>query len=455
MPETATATPGAGSIWRNSSFMFLWLAQLASQLADRIIFVVFIAFITEFYGSNESYTSYLYVAFTIPAILLTAAAGVFVDRWPRRLTLVMTNLLRAVLVLTLPWMAGNSLWSIFTLAFLLSSVTQFFVPAESATIPCIVPKAQLLQANSLFTTTMMASVIFGFALGDPLINAFSLGGVHWALFILFMLAALLLWGVRIPKALPCGTPELANKTLLQSFNTFKQELKEGFRYICENKSIWQAMLKLALLFSAVVSICILAISYAKQFLYLDASIAARKFAYIIAMAGVGMASGGVLISFPLKKIDAPLLVFSGMSIVAIGLGVMALIPVFLPDLNLLMFSTPPVSLSTLLQLDSIPVTQRMGYTYLASLLMGVGAAFIAIPLQSLLHARIPEDVRGKVLGVQFTILSTSSTAPALIAGLGTELIGVQLMMLLLGLPFALWGAYGLYHYFFEGRTRFR
>jgi MFS family permease len=96
-------------------------------------------------------------------------------------------------------------------------------------------------------------------------------------------------------------------------------------------------------------------------------------------------------------------------------------------------------------LDALHLSARMVYTYVLVSVMGVGAAFVAIPLQALLHELIPEDKRGKILGVQFTILSTCSTLPALIAGVGADAFGVKPMLLLIGLPILLLGLRGLYH----------
>jgi len=100
--------------------------------------------------------------------------------------------------------------------------------------------------------------------------------------------------------------------------------------------------------------------------------------------------------------------------------------------------------SGFINLDEVRFTMRMLYTYALALIMGVGGAFIAIPLQALLQELIPEDKRGKVFGVQFTILSTSSTLPVLIAGLAVEQVGVQTMFLLIGIPVLLFGIVGLY-----------
>jgi MFS family permease len=477
-PTALIAPPPPQPIWRNVSFMGLWCSQVLSQLADRIIFVVFISFITTYYGAAESFTSYLYVAFTIPAILLTAVAGVFVDRWPRRTTLLMTNILRALLVLLIPFMAKAGLVSIYGLAFLLSCVTQFFVPAESATIPCIVPKSQLLEANSMFTTTMMASIIFGFALGDPLIEGLGLKGVHWALFGLFTLATISLLFVEGPPYTTCPSPPSeewrnsitlmenptledafepteveAPKTLAQATQAFINELKEGIHYLKETPVVWRAMLKLALLFSAVVALSILAISYAKAFLYEDATLAARKFAFIITMAGVGMSIGAGLVSTVLKRVWPTLLIYAGMLIIFLGLLCMVLVPTVFRSQQAMAYAIPAWQWMNL-GMGEVAVTQRMLATYVASLITGVGSAFLAIPVQAFLHSRIPEEIRGKVLGVQFTLLSTSSTLPALLAGLGTEWLGVRVMMLALALPFAIWGSRGLYGCLVKGHRKF-
>ncbi|MBY0402426.1 MAG: MFS transporter, partial [Cyanobacteria bacterium] len=104
---------GYRGVLENKNFLALWIGQILSQLGDRVVFVVFIAIIALYYGSEERYNSFLYIAFTIPAILLTAVAGVFVDRWPRRGVLVTTNILRALFVAFLPLVDPAHAWVIF------------------------------------------------------------------------------------------------------------------------------------------------------------------------------------------------------------------------------------------------------------------------------------------------------------------------------------------------------
>lgn len=433
---------GYKAVLQNRSFLALWIGQIFSQIADRIIFVVFISLIVRHFGAGDRYSSFLYIAFTIPAILLTAIAGVFVDRWPRRTVLVSTNLLRAAMVALIPWAAdATGGWAIYLVAFLISAATQFFVPAEAATIPMIVNRASLLTANSLFTTTMMAAVIFGFALGDPLINLFSLNQVHWAITTLFLLASLSLMLVKTPPVCQLDDGLRPASNLQEAFSRFWQEIKDGLQFIAENTLVRHAMFKLATLFSAMVALCILFISFAKTYLFDDPMVAAQKFAYIIAFCGVGMALGAFWVGHSFHHARRGVMVFGGFLSVGLCLALMALTG-HIPQHDYA-FHMPRLA-SGFLYLEEVRFTMRMLYTYTLAVIMGVGASFIAIPLQALLQELIPEDKRGKVFGVQFTILSTSSTLPVLIAGLAVEQVGVQTMFLLIGIPIFVFGSVGLY-----------
>ncbi len=445
---------GYRSVFQNRNFLMLWIGQVFSQLGDRVVFVVFIAAITANYGVNDSYNSYLYVAFTIPAILLTAIAGVFVDRWPRRLVLVLTNVFRAIFVAFLPWAVEHSLMGIYVVAFLLSAATQFFVPAEGATIPMIVRKTQLMAANSLFTTTMMASVIFGFALGDPLINIFGMESVHWFIVGLFVLASVMLCFVKAPKPAKILKPDDSEASqervgVGSAIQDFFDELRDGIDYIRQDPLIWRAMLKLAMLFSAVVAMCILFISFARDYLYEDPEVAARKFAYIVTYSGVGMALGALVVGRFFRDTRRSYLVFSGFLLVGTCICALAFVDQIPQGLNGIDLPQHLFQFASFeFFMDRFQITYRMIVAYVLAVVMGAGVASVAIPLQALLHEIIPEDKRGKIMGVQFTILSTSSTLPVLAAGWGVEYVGTYLMLILIGVPLGFIGIYGLYRRLF-------
>ena len=424
---------GYRSVLKNKNFLALWIAQIFSQLADRVIFVVFVAVIaSKFISTSTTPQSLLYVAFTIPAVLLTAVAGVFIDKWNKKHILIVTNIARGFLIALLP-LFSKSLFGIYALAFIVSAITQFFVPAEASTIPTTVKKSQLLSANSLFTATMMGSIIFGFVLGDPLINIFGLKEVYIAISSLFILSTISLLFLKYK-------PTEAEKTQHKTFKEFMDELKDGFAYIKSNPIVLNAMLKLSALFSIIVMLCILSISISQQILYPNQlALGAQKFVYIVAFSGLGMVIGSLIVGKFFKKQKKLLTTFTGFTIIGVSLVFLTALKLIPQDLHVII----PEGHIAGIYFEAVKFTLRMVYCYIFAALLGFGCAMSAIPVQTILHTQVPESMRGKVFGVQFTLLSTSSTLPIIIAAYAADLIGVIKILFLVGVPVALFGVWGI------------
>lgn len=113
------------------------------------------------------------MAFTIlPVFLIGPIAGVYVDRWDRRRTMVVCDLLRGILVLLIPlyFMRLHSLLPIYVIVFFVFSIGRFYVPAKMSIIPELVKSDDLLLANSLVNTTGMVAAMFGLGLGGILVG---------------------------------------------------------------------------------------------------------------------------------------------------------------------------------------------------------------------------------------------------------------------------------------------
>ena len=91
-------------------------------------------------------------------------------------------------------------------------------------------------------------------------------------------------------------------------------------------------------------------------------------------------------------------------------------------------------------------TVRALFAHILAGIMGIGASLVAVPLQSMVHEMIPESNRGRVMGIQFTLLSTASTLPAVIAGVGADLFGVVPIFIGMSIPLLLISARGFYHW---------
>jgi DHA3 family macrolide efflux protein-like MFS transporter len=162
----------------NRNFLCLWFAQIISQFGDRLDQMALIGLVYRFAPGSTTQIAKL-MAFTIlPVFLIGPVAGVYVDRWDRRRTMVICDLARAGLVALIPFvfMRGNDLWPIYAVVFLVFSVGRFYVPAKMSIIPEIVKDEHLLLANSLVNTTGMVAAMLGLGLGGILVEAIGARG---------------------------------------------------------------------------------------------------------------------------------------------------------------------------------------------------------------------------------------------------------------------------------------
>jgi MFS family permease len=428
---------GFHSLFKNRQFMSLWIAQIFSQFADRAVFVLFVAVLTtqnlaqsfsHAIGAAEM-TSWLYVAFTIPAIVLSPLAGVYVDRWSNKTVMIVSNLARAIFVgfITVPWIAQYPK-ACLTLAFLISIGSQFFGPAETASIPRLVKREDLFHANSLFFTTMMIALGFGFAIGEPIISKTGIGNAPYAVASGFLVAAFLLLGIDEHKR-KNGRQTDGTEAKIEH-DPWWEELRLGIAYIVDNPPVFRAISKITLLFSTIITLNIIAVGLAEQVMHIQPF----QFGYIVAAAGLGMAVGNVLVAKFSRDISHGLLAYGGF----FGLGLFMSLLGSLGFIQRYIF--PHFGLTEVYfrgWLMLIPL-------FLA-LCIGISSAFVAVPTQAALQAAVPEEYRGKVFGAQNTAMSAASTIPVVLAGLSADNLpgGVSTTLLLLGLPTCIAAAFQL------------
>ena len=397
-----------GEVLKNSNFLALWIGQVFSQLSDKIFLVLLVALIASHFQtpgeSIEHWVSAVMVAFTIPAVLFGSLAGVFVDRWSTKWVMVGTNLIRGVLVLTLPlllWMLGTTtvlhgrsagFLSMLAIAFTVSTLTQFFAPAEQTAIPSIVEKRHLLPANSLYTTTMMASVIVGFAIGDPILEManclamrFALGpelGSEIAVGGGYLIAGAILLAMRVRES---DRPEA------ESSEHVWTDLKEGLAYLGQSKSVRFAIIQLTVLFSIFAALAVLAVRLAELIPQLDAS----QFGLLLAAAGVGMGLGALLVGQWGDRLPR-----AGCSLVG-SLGV-------------------ALALAALGWVDG-----QLWPSFVAIAGIGCAGAIVGVPMQTLIQEETPAELRGKVFGLQNNLINIALTLPLALASVAEAAYGLS------------------------------
>src|SRR6185503_1025034 len=161
-PPNGSGT-SASAVFRNRNFLLLWLAQVATQIGINMVL-----YALEVLVLQTTELSALFLTFLVPSVLFSALAGVYVDRIDRRVVLVVSNALRAAILVAI-FAAGRDIGLVLLLNTALSTVTVFFAPAEAAMIPVVVPREQLVSANGIFTLTLNGAFAVGFAFLGPLV----------------------------------------------------------------------------------------------------------------------------------------------------------------------------------------------------------------------------------------------------------------------------------------------
>ncbi|WP_414581209.1 MFS transporter [Scytonema sp. PCC 10023] len=400
-------------ILKNSNFLALWGGQVFCQLADKVYLVLMIAIInTQFQSSDQTisgWVSTLMMAFTIPAVLFGSVAGVFVDRWSKKTVLVATNIWRGILVLAIPpllWLTHD--WQplvgvlpvgftiLLAMTFLVSTLTQFFAPAEQAAIPLVVKEQHLLSANSLYTTTMMASVIVGFAVGEPLLGVADqvwsqLGGSSGLGKELVVGGSYAIAGLIL---LLLVTKEKPHQTETEAPHIFA-DLRDGFRYLGENRRLRSALIQLIILFSIFAALTVLAVRMAELIPGLKAS----QFGFLLAAGGVGIALGATILGIFCQRFSyTQLSVFGsvGMAASLIGLSIF---------------------------------TKQLWIVLVLITLLGVFGALVGIPMQTAIQTETPPEMRGKVFGLQNNVINIALSLPLALAGVAETFVGLQTVFL--------------------------
>jgi Na+/melibiose symporter-like transporter len=139
----------------------------------------------------------LLLASFLPAVLLGSLAGVFVDRWDRRTTMIVTNVLNAVVLLPLIAVRDESaLWIVYGVVLAQSCLQQFFTPAEQSLVPVLVDEHQLVTANALNSQIRDLARLVGAALGGVLAAAGGLTLLALADAATFVIAVLLVVAMK-------------------------------------------------------------------------------------------------------------------------------------------------------------------------------------------------------------------------------------------------------------------
>lgn len=412
----------------NGPFLRLWIAQAVSQTANSMVdfsLLLSVGEVVDYHNVAQANTavSFVILAFSLPSVVFGPIAGAVADRVSRRNVMVAVNVVRAILVvffllLQPTWPVQISLAAYYALAFLFGAAGQFFMPAQGASIPALVPREQLTAANALFNLTFTATQLLGFAILGPLLS--QILGVDM-LFVVTMVgfaisAALTLWLPAMPLPHRVSSVQTSNP-----LRRIWGEIREGLVFIGQDR----ILMKVIAYLTFATTVFMLVAALAPNFVATVVGLPPSDIGYIVAPAGLGVIAGVVLVPRLSNRFHRESLIDWA---------------VILGGVSLLLLALSRAILTALLAPGPVPQMLEVVVAGALAAILGICNALVLVPSQTILQERSHESIRARVYATFFTITSVVSFVPIFFAAAAADLFGVvkvlaavAMMLIMVGL----------------------
>lgn len=356
----------------NRNFFLLWQGQFVSGIGSSVFLVAMALYIKQLTGSATLMGSMMMVA-SLPGVLLGPIAGAMADRFSRRKIIIITDFLSGLAILAFALLVFLSpekeivLTGLLFIAISLGILSSLFQPAVLASIPDIVPKEQLVRANSLGQFSGQISILAGQAIGAFLYRRFGAFIVCIINGISYIYSAISEIFITIPQKQPEKVDTLKNQLAI-----FKKDLSDGFRYVWNIKGLKILVLLAACINFFISPILILLPFYVEDFLHLKLD----WYGVLLAASGIGSLLGFTfagMTKFAAKLRGKIMMMF--IAVEAGTYGLLGLVNGILPALALIC-------------------------------LAGFLGGFVAVNISVTLQMTTPSEIRGRVFGLLTTLVGS-------------------------------------------------
>ncbi len=378
-----------GDVMRIPMMRRLWYAQVVSVFGDFLALFAVISILTFKLHATAQQVTGVQIAYMLPIAILGILAGVFVDRWPLKPTMISSDSIRAALCLLL--LAAHQIWHFYAILAAISVVSSFFTPAQGVAIRSAVPLHGLRSANAL-----MQQVMFGMRIIGPAIAAFMVAYLGAAsCYVLdsvsFVGSACLIASVvflKPGKAAPNpAAPAAANTSAI---GKIWLDMKQGISFIVHHAALLFVILAMAAGMFVIGCFGPLIAIYVRDSLHAST----KMFGIVSPMIGLGMLLGINGLNTFGKKLSNTLLVYSGLCGIAIGLVILTLLP-------------------------------HIWSTLVGNFIIGFAVAGIIVPSQTLFQQATPPELMGRVGSTFMSIIFTAQISGLVLSGILTQHIGVR------------------------------
>jgi MFS family permease len=372
---------------KDARFSAFWLAGTISTFGDRLHQVAIAVMVLALTGSAMQ-TGLVFLAATLPNLFLGPIAGTFVDRWNQKHVMIASDLLRAGLVLTIPFVVDFSVWLVYPIVFLTTTISVFFRPAKAAIIPRIVRRQDLTAANGAIWTGENVADIAGYPLAGVFVAILggSLALAFWVDALTYVISAILLAGLFIPPV-----AREASRRLRGAVGLFVDEMRDGWHFLRGDAYLFQNTMVSILAQLSIGATLALMVVYAERTLDDGAIGYPTNYAILEAAIGLGNLVGGFVIGAIGAKLRKGWLVVTGFAVMGLATIVLGL-------------------------------TSNELLAVGAAVVIGVFNLVYVIPSQTLFFERTPAGLMGRVVGIRSSVVLGAMTgAMALSSGLADHI----------------------------------
>ena len=365
----------------NGSFSALWTGQLISILGDRIHTIALFAIVSSVAGVVAG--AFAFVFATLPNLFLSPFAGTFVDRWDRKEVLIVSDILRAAIVLLIPLAVIVNTLLVYPLVFLVTTISIFFRPARVAVLPQIVDDDELVTANSAMWIGETVADVVGFTVAGLLVAVLgaALPLAFWLDAATYLASAVLMASLVLRPAAPRDESEADGGVA-----GFFREMQEGWVFLRSEPSLFANTLQATAGQLTVGVLLVLMGAYAEQMFGNTPIGQPAAFGFLETGVGAGNLVGGFVIGLIGARVATGRMIIAGY----IGFGL----------LTLLMALT-----------DNLPFAIGLGFG------AGVSNMAFIIPSQAMFQRRTPSALMGRVVSFRFALVLGAMTLAGAVGSL--------------------------------------
>ena len=397
MSEDVARKPGLKDLLRNKNFRWLWLGQIISNYGDSLTSLALLILINRLTGSTAALAT-VAILMALPQVTLGLLAGVFVDRWSRKTTMIVSDILRGFVVLGLVFVRDpGDVWLLYALTLVQATVGVFFSPARLALLANVVEGDELLAANSVSQTSRILFSLLGTASAGVIIGLWNEFAIIFILDTLtFFISALFTWRVIAPP----GLRPQAGATV----HAIVSELMAGMRVIFTSRTLIGVLVSAAIVMLGLGAVNVLFV----PLLVNELGLPETWFGAIEAAQVAGMVLGGTLTAVLAARLQPTRIISLGLAALGVGIAFIAIVT---------------------------HVWQIMLLLFPVGLVMTPVNAAVATLTQTL----VSDELRGRIGAALQTMVGAANITSMALAGVLAEIVGVRNVFLLAGLMAVLAG----------------